>query len=469
MQEQETAKVDNLQDRPDFLGSIMKGDGWIWGIYIVLICMSIVEMFSATSQLTYKTASFSDPAFTHIRNLFVGFLVLLVCQSMHLKALRSWDKVIYILGLGFFVLSMFIGVEQKGATRSIGFFQPVEFLKLGGIMVLCWAITAQDHVFQIIPWFRTRTKLRRFWAYIILIGLAAGPIATQNLSSGLIIGMASFGVMFLGKVEGKYLWNTFFIALIGGLLFLGCLKLVYESNKDVAGLDNVSTVATQKEEKGFSLEGVFESVLDRGITWANRIYDHSDIPLWEEDTSGKKSQEIYSHMALANGTVAPWGQFFGNSKMRDFLPEAFSDYIFAIIFEELGPIGAIIVLLAYLTLFIRCYLLSRRTQSEYIRLLILGLSLIIVIQALLHIGVNTGAMFVTGQPLPLLSRGGSSIFCTSASFGMMLALSRLIHQEVIERQQLAAEEAQSFAAEDEAPLPEISVEEGLNEIEQHNN
>lgn len=461
MQEQETAKEVNAQERPDFLGSIMRGDGWIWGIYIILVCTSIVEMFSATSQLTYKTASFSDPAFNHIRNLILGFFVLLVCQSMHLKALRSWDKLILFAGLLFFGLSFFIGISQKGATRSVGLFQPVEFLKLGGIMVLCWAITAKDSIYHVIPWFRTKTKGRRFWAYILIILIAAGPISTQNLSSGLIIGMASIGVMFLGKVDGKYLWLT--VLAVGGLaiLFLGGLKIVYEKNKNYADIEAVDGSGSSKEKSGFSID----NIVQRASTWANRIYNHSDKPLWEEDTSGKKSQEIYSHMALANGSNAPWGQFFGNSKMRDFLPEAFSDYIFAIIFEEMGPVGALIVLLAYLALFIRCYILSRRTQSEYVRLLILGLSLIIVIQALLHIGVNTGAMFVTGQPLPLLSRGGTSIFCTSASFGMMLALSRIIQQEVIERQQLEAEGPIAEQTEDES-IEEISIQEGLNEIEQ---
>lgn len=461
MQEQETAKEVNAQERPDFLGSIMRGDGWIWGIYIILVCTSIVEMFSATSQLTYKTASFSDPAFNHIRNLILGFFVLLVCQSMHLKALRSWDKLILFAGLLFFGLSFFIGISQKGATRSVGLFQPVEFLKLGGIMVLCWAITAKDSIYHVIPWFRTKTKGRRFWAYILIILIAAGPISTQNLSSGLIIGMASIGVMFLGKVDGKYLWLT--VLAVGGLaiLFLGGLKIVYEKNKNYADIEAVDGSGSSKGKSGFSID----NIVQRASTWANRIYNHSDKPLWEEDTSGKKSQEIYSHMALANGSNAPWGQFFGNSKMRDFLPEAFSDYIFAIIFEEMGPVGALIVLLAYLALFIRCYILSRRTQSEYVRLLILGLSLIIVIQALLHIGVNTGAMFVTGQPLPLLSRGGTSIFCTSASFGMMLALSRIIQQEVIERQQLEAEGPIAEQTEDES-IEEISLQEGLNEIEQ---
>ena len=150
---------------------------------------------------------------------------------------------------------------------------------------------------------------------------------------------------------------------------------------------------------------------------------------------GKKAQEIYSHMAIANGY--PLGQFIGRSRLRDFLPEAFSDYIYAIIFEEWGFFPAALIPLLYLLLLARCYYLSRQTESTYIRLIIIGLPLIMVIQALIHIGVCTGAMFVTGQPLPLISRGGSSIMATSASFGMILALSRLIMQEKQQREEEA--------------------------------
>lgn len=455
MQEPEVAKTDNVQERPDFLSSIMRGDGWIWGVYIFLVCISVVEIFSATSQLTYRTASFSDPAISHIRNLFLGAIALLFFQSMSLSAIRSWDKVFFVLGLVGLAASFFIGIEQKGATRSVGFFQPVELLKLGGIMVLCWAITLKDSSYHQVAFFRTKTRGRRFWAYLLIIFLAAGPIATQNLSSGLIIAMAAFGMMFLGKVEGKYLWKLLGVALIIGILALSALKIVYEQNKNVAGLDSVATASVSKSEKNDSPD----LLIDRAFTWANRIFDHSDRPLWEEDMTGKKSQEIYSHMALANGT--PWGRFIGNSKLRDFLPEAFSDYIYAIIFEEMGPLGAIFVLLLYLVLFLRCYLLSRRTQSPYIQLLMVGLPLVYVIQALIHIGVNTGAMFVTGQPLPLLSRGGSSIICTSAAFGVLLALSRIIRQESMEREQLAVEQ--------ETPIIELTVEQGLNEMQNNNN
>ncbi len=414
------------QKKSTFAGSIMRGDSKIWIIYVVLICISFVEIFSATAQLANKAANASDPAFSHIKNLFVGLIILLLTQSMSLKSFRAWDKTLYVLGLIFFVITIAMGTQQKGAARSIAGFQPVELCKLGAITMLCAAVTAKDYTFQRLSIFRSRTQYRRYWLYIILITLVAAPVATQNLSSALIICMACFGILFLAGVKGKYLINTIIVALVAGGLFVGSLFIVYKTTHKTPEME-------QMEESGVTATGfTIDKVLGRATTWANRLFDHSDIPLWQEDMGGKKSQEIYSHMAIANGY--PLGQFIGRSRLRDFLPEAFSDYIFAIIFEEWGFLPASFIPLLYLLLLARCYYLSRQTESIYIRLLIVGLPLIMVIQALIHVGVSTGAMFVTGQPLPLISRGGSSIIATSASIGMMLALSRLIMQEKQERE-----------------------------------
>lgn len=425
------AKVGSTRD---FLGSIMRGDKRIWGIYIFLFCISTVEIFSATSQLAYKSAYVSDPAFAHIKYLFGGLIAVLIAQSMSLKSMQAWGKIVWVAAVGFAIITPFVGVEQKGATRSLGGIQPVEFCKLGLVMALCSAVTAKDSAYHLFSWFRSKTQGRRYWFYLMLIILVTVPIAIQNLSSGIIMGLASLGIMFLGRVNGKYLWLTIFVVVVLGLAFLGSLKAVHDGNKNVSGLENIESVENTKPEKqGFSME----SVLKRYTTWSNRLFDSSDKPLWEEDVNGKKSQEIYAHMALVNGY--PFGRFIGNSKLRDFLPEAFSDYIFAIIFEEWGPLGAFLVLFLYLALLCRCIMLSRRTTNPYIRLMMVGLPLIMIIQALIHIGVCTGAMFVTGQPLPLISRGGSSILGTSVSFGLILALSRLIQQEEIERAEATPE------------------------------
>lgn len=414
------------QNKHTFIGSIIRGDNWIWGIYVVLLCISVVEIFSATAQLTYRTTYASDPAFSHVKNLMIGLVVLLLSQSMSLKSIRAWDKLFYIIGFVLFCATIAFGDAQKGASRSIAGIQPVEVCKLGVVMLLCAAITTSDSFYHKIPWFRTKTRQRRFWLYLILIIIGAGPVATQNLSSGLIIGMASLGIMFLGRVRGKYLWFTILGIIAAGILFLGGLNLRYNYLHS-QGTNTSSVVVTENQEGG-----LWNKLTGRVDTWAERVWAESDVPLWEEDMGGKKSQVIYSHMAIANGY--PLGKFIGGSRLRDFLPEAFSDYIYAIIFEEWGFVPAALIPLLYLLLLFRCFILSRRTEDPYIRLLIIGLPLIICIQALIHVGVCTGAMFVTGQPLPLISRGGSSVMGTSIAFGIMLALSRIIRQEQMARQ-----------------------------------
>lgn len=447
------------QKKQTFAGSIMRGDSKIWIIYVILICISFVEIFSATAQLANKAVNASDPAFSHIKNLLTGFIILLLTQSMSLRSFKAWDKMFYILGLGFFVATIFLGAQQKGAARSIAGFQPVEICKIGVITMLCAAVTAKDYTYQRLSFYRSRTSLKRFWTYVVLILVPSIFVGSQNLSSALIIIMASFAILFIsGRVKGKYLFNTIVIGIAAGILFVSSLFLVYKTHHKDADM-------LQTEDSGIVASGfTIDKIAGRATTWANRLFDHSSIPLWEEDMGGKKAQEIYSHMAIANGY--PLGQFIGRSRLRDFLPEAFSDYIYAIIFEEWGFFPASLIPLLYLLLLARCYYLSQQTEDIYIRLIIIGLPLIMVIQALIHIGVSTGAMFVTGQPLPLISRGGSSILATSASFGMMLALSRLIMQEKQERETTSISET-PLDGERVAPIipMQITIEQNTNEQE----
>lgn len=398
--------------------SPMRGDRYLWGAYCALVIISGIEMFSASSLLTTSAASVSDPVFRHLRHLILGFLFILVAQNASRVAIRQWGRVLYGGGLLLLLLLPFLGTQMKGATRDIFGVQPVELIKLGVMMVLCELITASDHTFhRFHSFFRTDTERRRYWLMLFAVLVVAAPMAAQNLSSGLIIGFASLALMFLGKVRGSFLGRTVAVVAVVAAVGLAALYALHTHNESCRA--NHEPILT------------FSKPLHRAHIWADRVFDHSDVPLWEQDTSGDKAQEIYAHMALANSY--PFGRFWGNSRMRDFLPEAYSDYIFAIIFEELGFVIALLVLLLYLWVLARSYWLSRRTENVYIRLLMVSLPLIMVIQALIHIGVCTGAMFVTGQPLPLISRGGSSIVFTSISFGLMFALSRIIESEAAQR------------------------------------
>ena len=400
-------------EKKTFLGSIMRGDSWIWGIYWILFFISVIEMFSASSRLVYRSLTSTDPVFHHMEFLFWGLGAVLIFQSFSAKAIKNWSILIYAGGiLGLFLL-LFMGRRVNGATRDVGGLQPSEICKVGLMMILCLAITAKNETFYRIKYFREKTELRRFILYLVIAAAVALPIMTQNLSTALIIGMATLAVMWVGGVKASYLRFLLVIVLIFAGIFGTSLYGLHKW--DVSRIEAGSQPASL-------------GPLDRAHTWASRIFDTDEIPLADQKPNDDNAQVIHAHMALANSY--PFGKFIGNSQLRDLLPEAYSDYIYAIIFEETGFLGALFVMLLYLVLLGRCFYLSGKTSDSFIKLLMISLPTIMTIQALMHIGVCTDAMFVTGQPLPLISRGGSSILFTSVSFGIILALSRIIKNEI---------------------------------------
>lgn len=407
-------------EKKTFLGSIMRGDSWIWGIYWLLFFISVIEMFSASSRLVYKSLTSTDPVFRHMEFLFWGLGAVLVFQSLNAKAIRNWGVLLYLGGVAGLVLLPFMGRNINGAVREVAGLQPAEFCKVGLMMTLCLAITTSDDFYYRFSWFRKNVQLYRFWLYIAIATIVGVPILTQNLSTALIIGMATLSVLWIGGVKAAYIRRTlYFVAVVGGLCATALFGLYqWDESRIEAGQEKVDL-------------GLFK----RAHTWAERIFDKDEIPLADQRPNDDNAQVIHAHMALANSY--PFGKFIGNSQLRDLLPEAYSDYIYAIIFEETGFLGALFVMILYLVLLGRCYYLSSKTSDNYIRLLMIALPLIMTIQALMHIGVCTDAMFVTGQPLPLISRGGSSIILTSVTFGIILALSRIIK---VEREAKAANE-----------------------------
>lgn len=406
-------KASNTQS----LFKLLAGDKVIGGLYLVLIAISALEMFSASATLVYRFgAAPSAYAYEHMQFLVGGLILLIFAQRMSFSAIKQWGTLIYLFGAFGMLLTIAMGKGHQGAARSmLGMIQPVEFCKLGTIMVIAQLITARDSAYTKWKVFQKHTPLMRYLFMVAVAAITIIPVASQNLSSGIIISLTVAALFYLGNIKGKYLaWTAVAISIFSAI-FLIYLHSVY--------LNNV-----ENGKIGESVEG-----LGRVPTWANRVYDRPEGEIWDYDTKGKYSQVVLSHMAVANSY--PLGRFLGNSTIRDFLPEAFSDYIFAIIFEEWAFWGASLLVIFYLSLLLRAYWLSTLTDDKLKKLLLVVLALQIAIQALMHMGVCTGAMFVTGQPLPLISRGGSSIVCTSFNIGIMLALAKIIKQELQPKQQ----------------------------------
>lgn len=397
----------------------MKGDNWIWGIYWILIIVSIVEMASATSRLTWRTETNDNPLYDHTSNLVAGFFACVFLFENLISKRTGWIKAIgiiaYVLGVVLMAALPLFGREVNGAKRDIFHIQPVELCKLGLVLVLCFIVTIKNADLQrMFGFLRYKTDKRKFFIIAAIIGAAVLPVAIQNLSSALILCFVSAGILLLaGNTKIKYLVNTLLFALVIGGVGISMLYGLHSYH--ISNHESLSLPSFAK----------------RAHTWENRIFDGDPTPLWEQTTNDDNMQVMYAHMAIANSNGM--GTFIGNSVMRDHLPEAYSDYIYAIIFEETGIIGALFVMILYFVLFFRCYYLSLQTDDPFKRLVLVALPLLIIIQALIHMGVCTDAMFVTGQPLPLISRGGMSIFGTSACFGILFGLTANIQREQMKR------------------------------------
>ncbi len=391
----------------------MKGDWLLWLIYFIFLIVSVVEMYSASSSLAYRVDNNSAPVYQHALMLIGGFLLVVVVQNLHRESIRLWGHIFFFLGVFLLIVTALFGRNIQGAHRDIGGIQPSELLCKDGLLIfLCSYIS--KHYSPTLKGF-TRNQ------YFIMLGLilcVCGPIFFQNLSTALIIGAVCFGTMLLGRVQWRYLRNTAISLIAAGGLFLGALFLVH--------MDDASRADSGQPQRDLY-------VLNRAHTWSGRIFEHDDTPLWEQDPSGRSSQEIYAHMAIANSYPTPSGP--GGSQLRDYLPEAYSDYLFAIIFEELGIVGAAFVVALYLILLLRAYFIARKCDDPFYKLLMVSLALLITLQALIHVGVCTGAMFVTGQPLPFLSRGGSSILGMSVAYGVMIAISRHVELQELRKQE----------------------------------
>lgn len=369
----------------DFIKSLFKGDRYIWGVFMAMVLVSGIAMYSASSTLAYRAAEYYRPVFSHLTHLIFGTVLVLVIHNVPSRFLRGFGFIGYPISLLLLVVVM-ATPQVNGASRHLMGFQPSELAKFVTVTVVAALLAKgrnEDGTFN-----------KQF--YYTILGISALPcllILKENFSTGILLGAVIFSMMFLAKVETKRLLAILGSAVIGGTLFVSILLAVPA-----------------------------DKLPGRMPTWKAR-FERSGEELVNEKLTDKNRQAQFGHMAVANGGFI--GKFPGNSQIRDFLPQAFSDFIYSIIIEEGGLImGGGLVMLLYLFLLIRVGIIYKRCQLFFPRLLLIGVTLLIVYQALMSMAVGVG-IFVTGQPLPLISRGGTSIMLTCVYFGVILSVSRI--------------------------------------------
>lgn len=396
----------------DLIKDIFKGDKVIWIIFLFLCLISVVEVFSAASTLTYKSGDHWGPITQHSVILMVGAFIVVLVHNIPCKYFSvlpffllplSCVLLLFVMGMGFIT-----GDRVNGAARWMTFFgiqfQPSELAKMAVVIVTAFILSkfqeeegANPKAFKYILW---------------IIGIVFVLIAPENGSTAALLAGVVFLMMLIGRVPWKQLGKLVAVVGIVLSLFVGIIMV---------------TPASQYRNL---------PMMHRVETWQSRIKgffeDKGAVPAAKFDID-KDAQIAHANIAIATSNVI--GKMPGNSVQRDFLSQAFSDFIFAIVIEELGLLGGAFIVMLYLWLLIRAGRIAKRSDKHFPAFLVMGIALLLVSQAMLNMMVAVGLFPVTGQPLPLISKGGTSTLINCAYIGMILSVSRYVADKEEQRRQ----------------------------------
>ncbi|MCU4156276.1 FtsW/RodA/SpoVE family cell cycle protein [Carboxylicivirga sp. A043] len=388
----------------ELLKKYIKGDRIIWYVILLLSVFSCLVVYSATGNLAYKHQDGNAVfyLFRHAKFLLVGLGIIIAVHHINYKWFARFATVFLYFSIVLLIITAVSGVSLNQASRwltvpVVGIsFQPSEIAKLALMMYIA-KVLAQYQA-------NDRTADEAFKPIMIHVAIVCGLIFKDDFSTAALIGFTSWLVMMIGRVSMKYLFGT--VAAVLVFVFV----VIWLSD--------------------------YVPFLHRASTWKARI--ERFVGGDEQKEAGGKTadyQSERSQMAIATGGVF-WGRGPGNSQQRYFLPHPYSDFVYAIIIEEWGIlIGGFLIMFAYLILLFRAGVIVRASSRTFPAFLVVGLSTLLVVQAFINMGVAVGVMPVTGQPLPLVSMGGTSTLFTCLAFGAILSVSR----NNMEEKELAAQ------------------------------
>ena len=400
------------------LGNIFKGDKVIWMVFFFLCIISVIEVYSASAGLTYKGEHYWAPIVKHTGILLVGVFAMVVTLNIKCKYFKIVTPFLLLIAVVTLITVLLAGQSTNGAQRWISIvgiqFQPSEIAK--GVLVLATA--------QILSAMQTEHGAdKNAFKYILIVSAFIIPlIMVENLSTAMLLCMVIFMMMIIGRVPGKILGKALGVVT---LLILTVFTLVMvvgkDHEKENANPNHIEQVAVVEQKKDPSM---FGSVFHRFDTWKGRIdrfIAGKETPPEEFDLD-KDAQIGHANIAIVSSNFIGKGP--GNSVERDFLSQAFSDFIYAIIIEEMGIFGGFFVAMLYIILLFRTGRIANRCENNFPAFLAMGLALLLVTQALFNMCVAVGLAPVTGQPLPLVSKGGTSTIINCVYIGAILSVSR---------------------------------------------
>jgi cell division protein FtsW len=369
-----------------------KGDKVIWAVVLLLSLISLLAVYSATGTFDYRHEK--NSSYFLVKQVMVlgfGLCITYLVHNVNYTKFAKWAVFLYLLSLPLLLYTLLFGKSVHEGSRWITVpginltFQSSDLAKLALFMFLARVLSIKKDVIK---------DFRKGFIPVLLPMLVTCMlIAPANLSTALMLGTTCSIIFFIGRVQVKHL---LFLAAVGMM----CVTLLF-----------VVSLATGH---------------GRAKTWIVRIEDYMG-----KSQNGKKQDDPYqvqqAKIAIANGGITGRGP--GNSIQRNFLPFPFSDFIYAIIIEEYGLIGGAFLILLYLLFLWRSILIFKRCPYAFGAFLAVGLSITLVFQAMLNMGVNVNLLPVTGLTLPMVSMGGSSIWFTSIAIGIILSVSKYVDEE----------------------------------------
>ncbi len=364
----------------------LRGDRVIWTIVLLLAVVSVLAVYSSTGTIAYRQGWGTEGyLIKHFAILVGGLGLTYICYLTHYMQYSRSAPYLLLICIPLLMYTLAMGTNINDARRWITIpllnlsFQTSDFAKVALITYVARVISSKQ---EYIKDFQSA-----FMPIILPIIIICGLIAPADLSTALLLFIVCMLMMFVGRVALKY---------IGLLLMLGVMLFAF-----------------------LIILGDFAPDVVRSNTWKNRMIEFRTNP-----EGGEQVQQ--AKIAMARGGVFGVGP--GNSIQRNSLPSAYSDFIFAIIIEEYGLFGGFIIIGLYILLFFRCVRLITRSPKAFGAMLVLGLGMLLVIQALANIAVSVNLVPVTGLTLPLMSMGGTSLLFTSIMVGMILSVSKYIEQ-----------------------------------------
>lgn len=406
------------------INKIMRGDKVIWIVALILAIISLIVVYSATSALAVSKyqGDTGKVLMKHLTMLLFGIVMMIFASRLNYKHYAKIALLLMIPCLALLLYTLVFGRNINDASRSInvgGFsFQPSELAKIILITYLARQLIMMEG------------SVYKFKDFLIKLALpilvTAALIFSENLSTAVILVTVCMVLLFIGRVKILHLLALVGLCIVGMGAYLG-----YDAIK--TNIENKHRRTAQQEMVIGEKVEVYHEKQNRIQTWANRLKSMGEDKDAVDPFDDKHMQRTYADIAVASSSI--FGKGPGKSEQRNFLPHPYSDFIYAIIIEEYGLIGAVVVLMLYVILLTRVLRIVIKRPLTFGSLMAFGLGFLIIMQAMVNMGVSIGLLPVTGQPLPFVSMGGTSLMATGIILGMILSVTKHMEDEAMNKEQ----------------------------------